>query len=739
MMLFSILLLSMSLSQDSHAVRQPLPSPEVIAKLPSDGGEEFNRLVFEQSPYLRQHARNPVDWYAWGSEAFERAKKENKPVFLSIGYSTCHWCHVMEHESFEDAQVAVLMNEHFVCVKVDREERPDIDQAYMAVTQAMTGSGGWPMTVVMTPEKKPFFAGTYFPKHGRGGRAGMMQLVPQLSQAWKTRGADVENTANRIIEHIRKLNVGGKGAAPDATLLDKAREGLAGNYDPEYGGFGMQPKFPTPHNLRMLLRHHDRTGDAQSLSMAVKTLRAMHEGGIWDHIGLGLHRYSTDREWLAPHFEKMLYDQALYSMACVEAWQITGDSDLRAAAEETFEYVLRDLRDPGGAFRSAEDADSEGEEGLFYVWTMDELRDVLGDQDAFVLATVYGAEEDGNFKDEATHADTGRNILNLSGKVKERLAAAGLQGEDLDSRLAEMRQKLFHARTLRIRPFLDDKVLTDWNGLMIAALACGAKAFDKPGYAEVASEAAEFVLAELLTKEGRLLKRWRAGEAGLDAMLEDYAFMIWGLVELYEATGNTRWLQASLALTDQAIAHFWDKEEGGFYLAPDDGEALFVRAKEVYDGAIPSGNSVMALVLARQARMTGRVELEARAWEVLQAFSSRLNSMPHAHSQMLMALDFLAGPSTEVVVVGGASPEDNSAVLRSINRAFRPRMVLLRKSAGQADSLAKLAAFTANQVSQGDKATIYVCHDFTCAAPTTDLKAALKLLDQVSSKGSDKN
>ena len=729
MILLPLLLLSMSLPQEVHSERQALPGPEEIAKLPKDGGQEFNRLVFEQSPYLRQHARNDVDWYAWGPAAFERAKKENKPVFLSIGYSTCHWCHVMEHESFEDAEVAALMNMHFVCVKVDREERPDIDQAYMAVTQAMTGRGGWPMTVVMTPEKKPFFAGTYFPKDSRGGRAGMMQLVPQLSQAWKTQGDKIEETANRIIEHIKSQNTGVRGEAPDVVLLDKAAEELSGRYDPEFGGFGVQPKFPTPHNLRMLLRHHDRTGNADSLNMAVTTLRSMHEGGIWDHVGLGLHRYSTDQEWLVPHFEKMLYDQALYSMACIEAWQVTGDVDLRAAAEETFEYVLRDLRDPSGAFRSAEDADSEGEEGLFYVWTMDELREVLGDQDAFLMATVYGAEEDGNFKDEATGADTGRNILNLSGKVDERLAAAGLKGEGLDERLAKMRRKLFDVREGRIRPFLDDKVLTDWNGLMIAALANGAKAFDDPRYAQAASEAATYVLEHLLTKEGRLLKRSRGGEAGLDAMLEDYAFMIWGLVELYEATGETRWLQAALGLTDQSLAHFWDDEVGGFFLSPDDGEALFVRAKEIYDGAIPSGNAVMALVMGRLARMTGKVELETRAWDVLQGFSRQLHSMASAHSQMLMALDFLAGPSAEVVLVEGSDEEANRKALAALHHSFRPRMVLLRKSPNQAEALGKLAPFTESQTAMGDKATVYVCRDFTCAAPTTDVDVALELLD----------
>ena len=716
--------LLLALPPQQHPVRQPLPDQEAIAELPPDGGAEFNRLVFEQSPYLRQHARNPVDWYPWGEEAFERARQENKPIFLSIGYSTCHWCHVMEHESFEDEQVAALMNEHFVCVKVDREERPDVDQAYMTVTQAMTGSGGWPMTVVMTPDRRPFFAGTYFPKHGRGGRAGMMQLAPQLAEAWRTQGDRVEEHANRIVEHVKGLASGSPGERPGDELFAKAQAELEERYDEELGGFGMAPKFPVPHNLRFLLRQHDRTGNPATLDMVVRTLRAMHAGGVWDHVGKGLHRYSTDREWLVPHFEKMLYDQATFSMACIEAWQVTGHDDLRAAAEETFEYVLRDLLDPGGAFHSAEDADSEGEEGLFYVWTMDELVEVLGAQDAHLVALAYGADDEGNFREEATGDQTERNILHRPLDQRERLLRENLDPDEVLERMPALLEKLMAVRVDRVRPFLDDKVLTDWNGLMIAALASGAKAFDAPRYRDAAARAADFVLTNLVREDGRLVKRWRAGDADHDAMLEDHAFLAWGLVELYETTGEVRWLREAQRIADLALEHFWDEDGGGFFLSPDDGETLFVRAKDVYDGAIPSGNSVMALVLARLARMTGRVAYEERAWGVLEAFSGQLQRMASGHTQLLLALDFLRGPSSEVVVVsGGDGPE--AEVASRIFRPFLPRKVVLHLHAG-AKGLKELAPYAAElPASEDAAATLFVCREFTCSAPTTSIDEAL--------------
>ena len=525
-----------------HAVRLPPPSPEEIAQLPPDGGPEFNRLVFESSPYLLQHARNPVDWYPWGDEAFEVARREDKPIFLSIGYSTCHWCHVMEHESFEDDEVAKLMNEAFVCIKVDREERPDLDHVYMSVTQAMAGNGGWPMTVIMTPDRKPFFAGTYFPKHGRFGRAGMMELVPQIAKAWREKREQVVASGEQVSEWMANIGKSDPGGDMEADVLALGYEQLASGFDPVEGGFGSKPKFPIPHNMLFLLQHHQRTGDAQARDMVVHTLKKMHRGGIFDQVGYGFHRYSTDEHWLLPHFEKMLYDQALMVMAATAAWQVSGDDALRVTAEQVLTYVLRDMTSPEGGFYSAEDADSEGEEGLFYLWTYDELVEVLGEDEAELYARVYNVEREGNFREEASGRSTGRNIPHLSQPLSETAAELDMEPGELEERLEASRRKLFDVREERIHPLKDDKVLTDWNGLMIAACARAARAFDEPRYATAAKRAADFVLKELRDENGRLLKRYRLGQSGLPGTLSDYAFLTWGLLELYETSFEPRYV-----------------------------------------------------------------------------------------------------------------------------------------------------------------------------------------------------
>jgi uncharacterized protein YyaL (SSP411 family) len=528
-----------------------LPTPEEIAKLPPDGGPEFNRLIFEGSPYLLQHARNPVDWYPWGTAAFERAKSEDKPVFLSIGYSTCHWCHVMESESFEDAEVAALLNASFVCVKVDREERPDVDQVYMAVTQAMAGSGGWPMTLVMTPDKKPYFAATYVPKTTTAGRTGLLELLPQLADAWKTRKADVAQRADRVVAWLAGSATGDPGAALEAATLDLAAQQLAASFDGANGGFEKAPKFPIPHRVRALLRVWKRTGDANALEMAERTLRGMARGGIRDHLGGGFHRYSTDARWLVPHFEKMLYDQASIALAYVEAFEATRKEEYRTVAREIFAYVQRDLALPGGAFASAEDADSEGEEGRFYLWTRAEVASALGEEDGALFARIYGIEPEG------------RTVLHLARPAESE------SGENRE-RIARAKAKLLAARSSRVRPLRDDKVLTDWNGLMIAAFARAARAFDEPAYAESARKAADFVLAELSDGDGRLRKRWRAGEAAHAAVLEDYAFLALGLIELYETDFDERRLAQAVKLCDAMVARFWDGKAGGFFSTADD-------------------------------------------------------------------------------------------------------------------------------------------------------------------------
>jgi len=734
--LLAFLLAPLALGQDPEeehpAVRAPLPSAEEIAKLPPDGGPEFNRLVFSQSPYLLQHARNPVDWYEWGEEAFAAAREADKPVFLSVGYSTCHWCHVMEHESFEDAEVAALMNASFICVKVDREERPDIDQVYMTVTQAMTGRGGWPMTIVMTPEKKPFFAGTYFPKNGavQGGRPGMMQLVPGLSEAWKTQREQVTANVDRIMEVLSQESASLAGDALGEDTLAAAYAQLAQRYDTLFGGFGQPPKFPIPHQLRFLLRYHARTGDAAALEMVERTLQEMRKGGIWDHVGFGFHRYSTDRVWLLPHFEKMLYDQALMAMAYIETWQVTQKDEYRRTAEQILAYVKRDMTSPEGGFFSAEDADSEGEEGVFYVWKPDELVAVLGKEDGEFAIDAFGVVVGGNFVDQGSKRKTGDSILHRTESDVEIAARTGLDVTMVARLLESVRSRLFDVREARIHPLKDDKVLTDWNGLMIAAFAKAGQAFDSAEHRETARKAADFALARLRTEDGRLFKRYRQGSAAHDGVLEDYAFLVWGLIELYEAVGDVRYLQASLDLTEQAVTHFWDEAGGGFYMAPDDGETLIVRSKDVYDGAIPSGNSVMAQNLLRLGRATAQKRYESLAEKTMTAFAGNVVRGPSSFSQLLCAVDFAVGPGQEVVIAGEHG--EASAMVAAVHRIFLPNKVVVFRpntvAGAEPPPITRLAAYTEAQTALAGKPTAYVCENYACQAPTTDIETMLAYL-----------
>jgi uncharacterized protein YyaL (SSP411 family) len=494
-----------------------------------------NRLVQEKSPYLLQHAFNPVDWYPWGDEAFEKAKQQDKPIFLSIGYSTCHWCHVMERESFEDEHVARALNRVFVCIKVDREERPDIDSIYMAACQAMTGSGGWPLSILMTPEKRPFFAATYIPKTSHFDRMGLLELTERVEMLWQKSREEVNQAADKILAELQAANTITPGEGMSEDMLDLAYTQLAARYDSDYGGFGQAPKFPTPHNLTFLLRYWQRTGKREALEIVEKTLTQMSRGGICDHLGFGFHRYSTDRQWLLPHFEKMLYDQALLAIAFLEAYQATGRSSFANTAREIFTYVLRDMTGQEGGFYSAEDADSEGEEGKFYVWSSAELQAILGEEDAALFSKVYNIRPEGNFFDEATHRLTGKNIPHLTMTPPALAGVADAEHREMSDRLTEIRKKLYQTRSHRVPPHKDDKVLTDWNGLMIAALAIGGRVLNDASFTKAARKAAEFVLARL-KKDGRLLKRYRQGTAALPAHLDDYAFMVWGLLELYETT-----------------------------------------------------------------------------------------------------------------------------------------------------------------------------------------------------------
>ncbi|HJX13904.1 MAG TPA: thioredoxin domain-containing protein, partial [Dehalococcoidales bacterium] len=522
-----------------------------------------NRLAREKSPYLLQHAANPVDWYPWGDEAFGKAARENKPVFLSIGYSTCHWCHVMAHESFEDPEVGRLLNEGFVAVKVDREERPDIDMLYMTVCQAMTGSGGWPLTILLTPDRRPFYAGTYIPRESRYGRLGLLELLPRIRELWTTRPNDLPDSAARITATLQRAVALPPGAELGEDVLHRAWEELAPRFDTRYGGFGTAPKFPSPHNLTFLLRYGKRTGREEARDMVERTLRAMRRGGIHDHIGFGFHRYATDPTWLVPHFEKMLYDQALLATAYLEAYQATGREEYARTAREIFTYVRRDMTAPEGAFYTAEDADSEGVEGKFYVWTSAEIKQILAPGEADLFTRVFNIREEGNFADGAESGRTGHNIPHLTRPLEEISAELQIPLSKLEQKLEAIRRKLFTHREQRVRPHRDDKILTDWNGLMIAALALGARALGEPEYAAAARQAADFILNNLVGPDGRLLHRYRDGEAAIPAHLDDYAFLVHGLVELYEATFEVGYLERALALNRQLLEHFWDGGNGG--------------------------------------------------------------------------------------------------------------------------------------------------------------------------------
>ncbi|MFC1902922.1 thioredoxin domain-containing protein [Chloroflexota bacterium] len=692
-------------------------------------GRNQNRLAYEKSPYLLQHAENPVDWYPWSEEAFEKAKKENKPVFLSIGYSTCHWCHVMAHESFEDPEVAKQMNETFVSVKVDREERPDIDGVYMTVCQMMTGSGGWPLTIILTPNKEPFFAATYIPKETQFGRVGILTLIPRIRDLWSTRQAEVLSSANQITSSLQNNTPEEQGEDLDETLLHVAYEQLLERFDEHHGGFGSAPKFPTPHNLLFLLRYWKRTNDRKALNIVEKTLQAMRYGGIYDHIGFGFHRYSTDQQWLVPHFEKMLYDQALLAIAYTEAYQVTKKTEYAETAREIFTYVMRDMTSPEGAFYSAEDADIEGEEGKFYLWTNDEIQKVLSQERVDLAARLFSITADGNFADEVSGRKLGRNILHLTRSVDEFASELSMSALELRARIDEIRWELFGYREKRVHPHKDDKILTDWNGLMIAALAKGAQVFNEPSYAVAAKQAADFILKNVRTSEGRLLHRYRGGEAALTANVDDYVFLIYGLLELYEATFEMHYLETALGLDEDLIQHFWDNDNGGFYFAADDGERLLVRQKEIYDGAVPSGNSVAMLNLLRLGRLTTSSDFGEKAVKIGRAFNGNVSQTPSAYTQLMVAIDFAVGPSCEVVITGGSQSNDTIQMLDAIRGVFVPnKIVILHPTDQMPCSIDDIAPFIKNYASIDGKATAYVCHNYNCHLPTTDIVTMLKLL-----------
>ena len=705
-------------------------SPQISSKgLEMQDGKKPNRLINEKSPYLLQHAYNPVNWYPWGEEAFAKAREEDKPIFLSIGYSTCHWCHVMEHESFEDSVVAQMMNDVFISIKVDREERPDIDNIYMTVCQMLTGSGGWPLTIIMTPDKKPFFAGTYFPKEERFGRIGMVELSRRIDEAWKTNRAKIYESAENITTAIAGVNDTKGDKEINEEVLTSAFNQLSSRYDSELGGFGKSPKFPSPHNLTFLLRYWNRTGDNAALKMVETTLSQMYNGGMYDHVGFGFHRYSTDREWLVPHFEKMLYDQALLLNAYVEVFQATQNEKYSRIAEEIITYVLRDMTSPKGGFYSAEDADSEGEEGKFYLWSIDEIREILDEGSAQLFIEAYNIKSEGNFNDEMTKGKNGKNIPHIVNDIDDVAEKHNLSSKELGERLSKIRAELFSVREKRIHPHKDDKILTDWNGLMIASLAKAARVLGNKEYADSAIKAMSFIMHDLRYGNGRLIHRFRDGEAALASSVEDYAFIIWGLLELYETTFDVEYLQNALELQELQLEHYWDEENFGFFFTPDDGEKLLTRTKEIYDGAIPSGNSVSFLNLLKLSRLSSVIKYEKFASKMSKSFSQRIIDSPSGSTMMLQAVDFAIGPSYEVLITND-NVEKMKITVDSLNNFFAPNKVVLLKDKNSEAELKSAAPFTNEYEVAENEVLIYVCQNFVCSLPTNDPTKLRELLNQ---------
>src|ERR1017187_3006118 len=664
-----------------------------------------NRLIHEKSPYLLQHAYNPVDWFPWGDEAFAKARQENKPIFLSIGYSTCHWCHVMERESFENKEVAAVMNQYFVCIKVDREERPDIDRIYMTAVQATTGSGGWPMSVWLTPDLKPFFCGTYFPPDARYGRPGFKELLQRIHDVWEANHDAILLQAGKITETIGQYATirrdGSETNSLDDAPLRLGFEQFRSNYDEVNGGFGGAPKFPRPVALNFLFRQFARTNEVAARDMALHTLRAMGEGGMFDQLGGGFHRYSVDDHWLVSHFEKMLYDQAQLISSYVDAYQITHDPFYAEIARRTCDYVLRDMTGPDGGFYSAEDADSDGVEGKCYVWTRAEIEKVLGPRaDAFCRA--YGVTADGNW-------EHGLNVLHVASPEAAKFSAE--------------RSTLFAIREKRVRPHRDEKVLTAWNGLMISALARAAQAFDEPKYRAAAERAARYLLAS----------RWKSGKltrtATVPAMIEDYAFFGNGLVDLYESDFDPQWLFKAADLADTMLVQFYDAKEGGFFQTDGRDPSVIVRAKEDYDGAEPSGNSMAALLLLRMAQFTDRAKYRDAAEKTLQLFNDHLHKAPSTVPQMACVLDFYLSKPKQIVVAGKVDAKATQAMLHAIHERYLPNAIVILADGGESQkTIAKLLPFLETIKPLDGKATAYVCVNYACQLPTKDIDKMTALL-----------
>ncbi len=681
-----------------------------------------NRLQHETSPYLLQHADNPVDWYPWGDEAFQRARTENRPILLSVGYSACHWCHVMAHESFENPTTAKLMNDLFVNIKVDREERPDVDDIYMQAVQALSGHGGWPMTVFLTPDGRPFYGGTYYPPEPRHGMPAFRQVLAGVSEAYQNRRDQVEDSAAHLTEALNRefLGIGGQQSALTADLLTQAYKQIGSNFDETHGGFGGAPKFPQPMDLEFMLRAHLRTGDSEPLEQVTFTLRQMARGGIHDQLGGGFHRYSVDSLWLVPHFEKMLYDNAQLSRVYLHAYQITGDEFYKTIATEIYDYILREMTTPDGAFYSTTDADSEGEEGLFFIWSISELEELLG-EDAPIAIEYWGVTQRGNFE--------GHNILHVPNDdavVAERL---NLSVDELRAKLTAIKDKLYAVRTQRVHPGLDDKILMSWNGMMLASLAEAARVLDRPDYQAAAIKNADFILANMKTADGRLLRTHKSGVTNprIKATLEDYGCLIDGLLELYQTTFDERWFVEARALTNSVLEHF-AAQDGGFFDTADDHEALIARPRNMQDNAVPSGNAMMSKNLVRLAAYTADDRYDEAARRALALLTEAMHQYPQAFGESLSAVDMLVTGLSEVALIGAPDNSATKALLDVLRKPYRPNIITALSPVDvPAESTIPLLSY---RTLRHDQPTVYVCRHFVCANPVNTPSELETLLAQ---------
>jgi uncharacterized protein len=707
-----------------------IPRPAASASNSKAESIFTNRLINEKSPYLLQHAHNPVDWYPWSKEAFDKAQREKKLIFLSIGYSTCHWCHVMAHESFEDPEVAELLNRDFIAIKVDREERPDIDRVYMQVTQKLTGSGGWPLNIIMTPDSVPVFAGTFIPKHDRYRRKGLMKLLPEITMKWEKNPQQMRESGENVIKSLLSSRQATKRDMLSKSIFATALNSYKDTFDDRYGGFGNAPKFPRPHSLNFLLRRYRLTGDKELLKIVEVTLQSMRRGGIYDQVGFGFHRYSTDPKWLAPHFEKMLYDQAGLVIAYSEAYQVTGLEEYAQTVREIVTYLMRDMLAPEAGFYSAEDADSEGVEGKFYLWNETEITHLLGTDDANLFKSVYGTEEEGNFADGANVDDGGDNILHLAKPLSEFARELNISLDQLKQQMNQSLRKLFIEREKRQHPHRDDKIITSWNGLTISALARAGQALKEEQYIVRANAAADFILNKLRRKDGRLLRRYRDNEAAIPAFAEDYAFLTRGLLDLYAVTFDTKRLKQALELSNEMTRLFFNKESGDFFETAKDAETLIMRPQNAYDGAFPAASSIALEVYSRIFLLTGDIRWQQQADKLLLALSPEVKKYPAGYAQLLQSASWLLEPSREIVLAGTPGTTSFNEMLAVVKESYAPESVFILHSTDTTDEIIKLAPYVEWMRPVKDQSAAYICQDFTCQKPLTDPEELRKTLSK---------